>query len=80
MEGNVVVPFIPSAPLEPVVPFEASIYAHQNILSALFLVLKDGVLRGVVSSEGAENVMHFASRSDCRIAKIMLEELLRKIR
>jgi hypothetical protein len=63
-----------------VVTLKASAYAHQDILSGLFLALRDGVRRGIVTPDGAADVMNFASGSDCRICKLMLERLLQRLR
>lgn len=63
-----------------IVPFPQAIYAHSDILAALFLALRDGVKRNLVDYTEAAQVMELASRGDCSYAKKLLENVLEHVR
>lgn len=61
-------------------PLPASARAHQDLLCAIFLALKDGTRRGIINPEKADEIINYASRHDCYVARTMLESLLTRLR
>lgn len=57
-------------------PLVASQYSHADILNSIFLALKDGIRRKIISPNGAEPIIAIAARNDCRVARAILEMLL----
>jgi hypothetical protein len=55
----------------------ASAHAHADLLSALFIALREGVRCGRINPKACEGVIGFASRSDCGTVRLMLEQVLK---
>ena len=63
-----------------IVNLPKSVHAHVDVLSSIFLALRDGVIRGRINHEKVEGLIAIASRSDLNVCRNMLEAILWEIR